>query len=903
MHNAGKTLHPRSFWRANPSQANHEKPNRLPFFLAAFFLIGTLAPVDMFAQALPTATHHVRPATQSGEAPLVGDLPANTTLKLDIVLRLRDEPGLDRLVKDIYTPRNPQYRRFLTVEQFTERFGPSQQDYDAVVRFAQDNGFTVTGGTREGMDVQVEAPVYAIQSAFHVNMFTYRHPTENRNFYAPDREPAVDLPFALWHISGLDNFSIPKPKLSSRYEYATAHGIAPEDAVSHATTGSGPSASYLGSDMRKAYYGSGKLTGAGQNLGLWEYAGTDLADLDTYYKNVHQTNTVPIKLFSVDGTSTACVHTSNKNTSCDDLEQTIDMTQALGMAPGLASLVNYIGSTDTAIASAMVSHSPLPTVIGCSWGANPADATVLDPYFKRMAIQGQNFLAASGDYGKWTATGAAEAYPADDDYVVSVGGTDLVTASAGGAWKSESAWVDSSGGVTPDGFKIPDWQHLPDVINPRNKGSVTLRNGPDVSANANWTFYVCADQTTCTANVWGGTSFAAPMWAGYLALINQQLEKNGDPTLGFINPIIYAQNTKDNAGYVANFHDITTGSNVSFSAVEGFDLVTGWGSPRGGLIDALAPSGHSLITIFKYDGTPCGSTCPGWKELDDDSHSIALAASDNLLYTLDSTGSILKWNGSDCSSETSCPAWEKFDDNPDAAAIASDGSNLYQLHYSGQIWKSTGVACSGSSCPGWKELDNNPDAIAISASGGNLFQLHANGQIWKSTGAACGSSSCLGWIELDNNPAAIAIASSLGVAYQLHDDGSIWKSTGAACSASSCPGWVRFDNNPAAVAIAVGDGILYQLHNDGEVWKSTGVACSGSSCPGWIKLDSNPAIVSIVAGGSNLYELHNNGDIWKSTGVACSGSSCPGWTLLDANAFTTGIAAGSDNLYELHGPR
>ena len=67
----------------------------------------------------------------------------------------------------------------------------------------------------------------------------------------------------------------------------------------------------------------------------------------------------------------------------------------------------------------------------------------------------------------------------------------------------------------------------PGVINSSNKGSTTYRNGPDVSANANFTFYVCADQTTCTANDYGGTSFAAPMWAGYIALVNQQLVANG----------------------------------------------------------------------------------------------------------------------------------------------------------------------------------------------------------------------------------------------------------------------------------------------------------------------------------------------------------------------------------------
>src|SRR5580693_7026930 len=183
--------------------------------------------------------------------------------------------------------------------------------------------------------------------------------------------------------------------------------------------------------MRAAYYGGTALTGAGQNLGLLEYYGTDLADLTTYYTNVKQTNTVPITLLSTDGTSTGCVYNGGRGRSaCDDTEQTLDMTQALGIAPGLASLVMYIGTTDTAIISAMTTHSPLPTTIGCSWGWTPADPSTLNPYFQKMAAQGQNLFAASGDSSTWSKSN--EAWPADNAYIVSVGGTDLVTASAGG---------------------------------------------------------------------------------------------------------------------------------------------------------------------------------------------------------------------------------------------------------------------------------------------------------------------------------------------------------------------------------------------------------------------------------------------------------------------------------------
>jgi subtilase family serine protease len=529
-------------------------------------------------------THHVRDVVQSGAAHAIANLPKDQIIKLDIVLPIRDQAGLDRLLSEISDPASASHNQFLTVREFTEKFGPSQEDYDAVVAYAKAQGFAVTGGSRDSMEVQVQGTVATIESAFHVTMQSYQRPDGEGTFYSADREPTVDLSFNLWHVSGLDNYSIPHPLYVSKTAYALAHGIDPATVVSHATTGSGPSASFLGSDMRAAYYGGTALTGAGQNLGLLEYYGTDLTDLDTYYTNVGQTNTVPITLLSTDGTSTSCVDTKAGG-RCDDTEQTIDMTQSLGMAPGLASLVMYIGSTDTAIIGAMVSNDPLPTTIGCSWGWTPADPKTLNPYFERMATQGQNFFAASGDSSTWSASN--EAWPADNAHVVSVGGTDLTTKSAAGPWASETAWVDSGGGISPDKIPIPAWQKTAGVINSSNEGSTTLRNGPDVSANANFTFYTCADQKACLANEYGGTSFAAPMWAGFIALVNEQRISEGKALMGFLNPTIYAENVT--AKYSTGFHDITSGTSGSYSAVVGYDLVTGWGSPKAGLIKVLAP--------------------------------------------------------------------------------------------------------------------------------------------------------------------------------------------------------------------------------------------------------------------------------------------------------------------------
>jgi subtilase family serine protease len=223
--------------------------------------------------------------------------------------------------------------------------------------------------------------------------------------------------------------------------------------------------------------------------------------------------------------------------------------------------------------------------LACSWGWSPADARSDDPIFKEFMAQGQTLFVASGDSGAYR-NRSRYVYPADDAYVTSVGGTNLTTTSAGGAWESETAWSDSGGGISPTGIAIPTYQKTAGVITTANQGSKVYRNSPDVAAEANTDNYICYNGTC--AGGWGGTSFAAPRWAGYLALVNQQSVAHGNSTLGFINPIIYSMGLGTNYGN--NFHDITSGNNGKYSTKAGYDLVTGWGSPNGtGLINSLAP--------------------------------------------------------------------------------------------------------------------------------------------------------------------------------------------------------------------------------------------------------------------------------------------------------------------------
>ena len=229
------------------------------FVCAAAFMLFTIP-----GQAQPQSllTHHVRQEVVNGQAQLVGQLPANQTLRFDMVLPLRDRAGLETFLQEVQSPASPSYHKFLTPQEFTARFGPSQQDWDALVAFAKASGFEIISGDLKGRDLRLTGTVANIEKAFHVTMGNYRDLTEDRTFFAVDREPTVDLPFQLWHITGLDNDSKPHPMYVKKSDYAKAHGIDPNKVVSHATTGSGPSASFLGSDMRAAYYGGTALTGS-----------------------------------------------------------------------------------------------------------------------------------------------------------------------------------------------------------------------------------------------------------------------------------------------------------------------------------------------------------------------------------------------------------------------------------------------------------------------------------------------------------------------------------------------------------------------------------------------------------------------------------------------------------------
>ena len=488
----------------------------------------------------------------------VGTPDPGQEIHLAIILPMRNLASLKALIAQIYDPKNPQYRHYLSVSEFADRFGPTPFDYQKAIAYFSGTGLRITGTSENRYLIDAVGSMRDVERVFHVKMGLYRHPSENRTFYSPDREPTVDVDVPLLAVEGLDNFELPKPRLVHN-DAAPRLGL----------TGSGPQGYYIPSDIRAAYYDKTALTGAGQTLGLMELEGYNLSDVKMLFAKVHQPLNPKVMAISTDGSATDCTG------KCDDGEQVLDIEYAIGMAPNLKKVEVYVGSA-TSVLNKMASRNT-SAQLSTSWGWNE-HFTSNDPLFLEMAAQGQTFLTASGDD---ITLKDSMPWPEEDANLTSVGGTDLVTQGAGGAWKSEVAWKDSASGPALDkNITIAPYQ-LP-FINAKNGGSKKLRNVSDISGDADFDNYICANGR-CNGG-WGGTSFASPIWAGFVALANERAAQLNKGRVGFLNPALY--------GVIGNstaFHDETQGTSGKFSAVRGYDLVTGLGSPNGNvLIQKLA---------------------------------------------------------------------------------------------------------------------------------------------------------------------------------------------------------------------------------------------------------------------------------------------------------------------------
>jgi hypothetical protein len=524
------------------------------------------------------------PASAAGLQPR-GRLPSSQRLKLTIGLPLRNRDALTNLLAQLYDPTSPQFHRFVSPAEFAQRFGPAESDYQSVIAFAKADGLDVTRTHSNRTLVELEGTVADIERVFHVRMQTYPHPTEARTFFAPDRDPSIDIAVPVLSIKGLDNYSLPHP-LFHRVAASSAQGL-PDD-----NTGTGPSGWYIGSDYRHAYAPGVTNAGTGQSVALFELDGYYPGDV-TNYEALARLPGVTVSNILVSG--------FDGSPGPNNGEVSLDIEIAMSMAPGLSSVLVYEGNSGGDPILNQIATDNRAAQISSSWGFTIDSST--EQIFQQFVAQGQAFFEACGDLGAYPSTVDT---PADDPMVTCVGGTVLTTDTNGETWSSETTWQSGGGGISTV-YAIPTWQQ--GVSMATNQGSVSARNVPDVALIAANCWSI---QDNGQGYITFGTSIAAPMWAGFMALANQQAAAGGRPRLGFLNPLIYDIGT--NATYATAFHDITTGNDTNasspnrFFATPGFDLCTGWGTPAGSnLINALVnlgsvttpPSGYFITSIAR----------------------------------------------------------------------------------------------------------------------------------------------------------------------------------------------------------------------------------------------------------------------------------------------------------------
>jgi len=545
--------------------------NRTRWALVLFLSLASLQ-----AAGMQMLKGHVPEAVADSKA--VGQVAQDTRISLAVSLPLRNPQELETLLQQLVDPTSPNFRQYLSASQFAERFGPSEDDYQALAAFLQANGFSVTGTHPNRTILDVSGTVADIESTFHLHLIYWNHPTRG-TFFAPDREPSVDAGVTILDITGLDNFLVARPMdLKAR----------PLTAGIPLTTGSGPGGLLTGGDFRAAYAPAVTLNGGGQTIGLFE--------LDGFYASDVQANFSQAGLPSVP-TQTVLLDGFNGAPGSGSVEVTLDIMMAAYMAPAVSNIIVYEGTNWNDVLNRMATDN-LASQLSSSWCYSPTNAAT-EQIFKQMIAQGQSFFQASGDSGAYK---GAVMPPADDPNVTVVGGTSLTTTGAGGAWQSETTWPGSGGGISTT-WPIPSYQQ-PAAMTAAG-GSGSMRNIPDVALVAAAQLFLICDN-----GQWmevGGTSAAAPLWAGFLALVNQQMAANKQPRLGFMNPLIYAIGA--GASYDTDLHDITTGSNGGHSAMVGYDLATGWGSPSGQpLIHTL--SGTSGAPAFSLSSSASTLSIP-----------------------------------------------------------------------------------------------------------------------------------------------------------------------------------------------------------------------------------------------------------------------------------------------------
>ena len=443
----------------------------------------------------------------------------------------------------------------------------------AVEQFARDHGLTVAESSPERRTVRLSGTVAEVSEAFGVELHRYDHPVHGSfrgrtgQIYLP-----AELSDVVEGVFGLDN----RPQARPQFRIADPRAV---------------TSSYTPVEVARAYDFPSGATGAGQCVAIIELGGGYAqSDLDAYFGGLGLP--VPtVTAVSVDGAT----NSPSGDAGSADGEVLLDIEVVGAIAPGARIAVYFAPNSDQgfidAVTTAVHDRTNAPSVVSISWGGPESTwteqaQTALDNAFADAAALNVTVCVAAGDNGSGDGVGDGRAhadFPASSPHVLACGGTRLEPGGAETVWNDGTGGGATGGGVS-DTFDLPDWQSSAGVPPSSNPGGRSGRGVPDVAGNADpqTGYRVLVDGQQAT---FGGTSAVAPLWAAFVALVNEQ---RGTP-VGFLNPLLYGS-------AAGAFRDITSGNNdlgdaPGYSAGTGWDACTGLGSPDGaGLSQLLVTS-------------------------------------------------------------------------------------------------------------------------------------------------------------------------------------------------------------------------------------------------------------------------------------------------------------------------
>jgi kumamolisin len=519
--------------------------------------------------ALPTGAP-VGPYAATTPLVEVGPTPGDRDVAFELVLEFPGRDAMQAYALAVADRSSPDYRHFLSADEIGARFGLSDQAVHRVRQWVIEHGIAVVATSSQRIAISVDAPARTVESAFGVSLRDYTDAV-GRTFHAPIGEARIPVALdgLVAAVEGLDARPSERP-------------------VSLPVIAAGPLGGMTPTVIDRAYELEGLralgLHGEGQTVAIVSLDTFDPADV-AQFDQIAGTSGPPVEKVSVDG--------GVRRPGDGQGEVSLDIDVIRAVAPK-AQILDYEAPNKGGAIGAVIDRivtDGRADIVSISWGSceltrQTASLARMASSMAAAAAAGITVYVASGDHGAYDCIDQDREdlrisvdSPGGDPNVVGVGGT-YMSMLDDGTYIDEVAWEEPLTGWAPGGglsayYDRPPWQTGIGVQNARSNG---MRQVPDVAAAADPVsgFLSVSEGEAGPA---GGTSAAAPFWAGFTILVRQLAERDGVHGLGALGPTLYEVAAAQPADAV--FHDVTRGGNLFDNASPGWDYATGLGTPRG----------------------------------------------------------------------------------------------------------------------------------------------------------------------------------------------------------------------------------------------------------------------------------------------------------------------------------